>query len=102
MTRMSNEADSDPFAAFRKRRQPRDGAPVPNGAATIAPTEPASAERIAELDEGRHHADKLAARGYDVDCTAPSHGEWAERNGHVCAVAAESEKPRSPAEIITS
>jgi hypothetical protein len=39
-------------------------------------------ERYVQRDIERYETDKAVGRGYDVDPTAPSHYEWAARNGH--------------------
>ena len=41
--------------------------------------------RVAQCDAERHNADRLAGRGYDVDCSSPGHAAYLARTGQRCA-----------------
>jgi hypothetical protein len=41
--------------------------------------------RVAQCDAERREAARQASRGYDFDCSAPSHAEYVERTGQLCA-----------------
>lgn len=45
----------------------------------------AETARIVQLDAERREADRQIARGYDLDCDAPSHADFLERTGQRCA-----------------
>ena len=47
--------------------------------------EQAETNRIARLDAERREVDRLAGRGFDFDCSAPSHADFLNRTGHSCA-----------------
>jgi tubulysin polyketide synthase-like protein len=47
--------------------------------------EQAEAARFARLDAERREADRETGRGYDFDCSAPSHAEYLERACQRCA-----------------
>lgn len=45
---------------------------------------------IARFDAERIEADRLAGRGYDFDCSAPSHPDFLDRTGQRCSCQASS------------
>jgi hypothetical protein len=49
-----------------------------------APELSPAAEQCAEWDRERNERDRLARRGYDNDCTAPSHKECLQRTRKDC------------------
>jgi hypothetical protein len=42
-------------------------------------------DRIAQLDDKRRERDRIAKRGYDFDCLAPSHRDYLKRVGQFCS-----------------
>jgi hypothetical protein len=66
------------------------GATPPALAETIRANKPAllaylrEIDRIAQLDAKRQERDRIAERGYDFDCDAPSHRDYLKRTGQSC------------------